>query len=78
LLIFSARIFDSSVDRGIQRRAAAPEGPNTRPPLARKASRKDTSTLITCYTQPTNDVMLAVMTEPTKVRDVAVVGRNSP
>ena len=38
LLIFSARIFDSSVERGIPSRAAAPECPNTRPPLARKAS----------------------------------------
>jgi len=38
LLIFSARILDSSVDRGIPRRAAAPEGPNTRPPAARSAS----------------------------------------
>ena len=38
MLIFSARIFDSSVERGIPRRAAAPAGPNTRPPLARNAS----------------------------------------
>src|SRR5258708_1998410 len=38
LLIFSARILDSSVERGIRRRAAAPEGPKTRPPVARKAS----------------------------------------
>jgi hypothetical protein len=38
LLIFSARIFDSSVERGIPSRAAAPEGPKTRPPQARKAS----------------------------------------
>src|SRR5260370_37645545 len=38
LLILSARIFDSSVERGIPRRAAAPDGPNTRPPLARSAS----------------------------------------
>jgi hypothetical protein len=34
LLIFSARIFDSGVDRGIRSRAAGPEGPNTRPPVA--------------------------------------------
>jgi integrase len=39
---------------------------------------KDTSTLLTCYTQPTNDAMLAVMNEPAKLRDVAVSGRNSP
>src|SRR5258708_16078905 len=38
LLILSARIFDSSVDRGIPSRAAAPEGPKTRPPLARRAT----------------------------------------
>src|SRR6202163_3416681 len=38
LLIFSVRIFDSSVERGIPSRAAAPEGPNTRPPVARSAS----------------------------------------
>ena len=38
LLILSARIFDSSVERGIPSRAAAPDGPNTRPPLARRAS----------------------------------------
>src|SRR5258708_7038615 len=38
LLIFSARIRDSSVERGMPRRAAAPEGPKTRPPVARKAS----------------------------------------
>src|SRR4029077_21248292 len=38
LLILNARIFDSSVDRGIPSRAAAPEGPNRRPPLARRAS----------------------------------------
>src|SRR6266853_3574377 len=37
-LILSARIFDSSVERGIPSRAAAPECPNTRPPLSRKAS----------------------------------------
>jgi hypothetical protein len=38
LSIFSARILDSSVERGIPSRAAAPEGPNTRPRLARSAS----------------------------------------
>src|ERR1700741_4643356 len=38
LLIFNTRIFDSSVERGIPSRAAAPEGPNTRPSLARSAS----------------------------------------
>src|SRR4029077_5861456 len=38
LLILNARIFDSSVERGIPSRAAAPEGPNTRPSLARSAS----------------------------------------
>ena len=38
LLIFSARIFDSSVERGVPSRAAAPDGPNTRPPVARTAS----------------------------------------
>src|SRR5580693_976529 len=38
LLIFSARILDSSVERGIPRRVAAPDGPKTRPPVARKAS----------------------------------------
>src|SRR6185295_3954858 len=38
LLIFNVRIFDSSVERGIPSRAAAPVGPNTRPPVARNAS----------------------------------------
>ncbi len=38
LLIFSMRIFDSSVERGSPSRAAAPDGPATRPPLARRAS----------------------------------------
>jgi hypothetical protein len=38
LLILSARILDSRVERGIPSRAAAPDGPNTHPPLARKAS----------------------------------------
>jgi hypothetical protein len=38
LSILSARICDSSVERGIPNRAAAPEAPNTRPPLARRAS----------------------------------------
>src|SRR3954462_2283998 len=38
LLIFSVRILASSVDRGIPSRAAAPAGPNTRPPLALNAS----------------------------------------
>ncbi len=33
-----------------------------------------TATLSTCYQQPTNDVLLAVMTEERKVRDVAVLG----
>jgi integrase len=32
-------------------------------------------TLATCYQQPTNDALLAVMSEERKVRDVAVVGR---
>jgi hypothetical protein len=31
-----------------------------------------TATLATCYQQPTNDVVLAVMAEERKVRDVAV------
>jgi integrase len=34
---------------------------------------QNTATLVTCYQQPTNDAMLAVMSEPRKVRDVAVV-----
>ena len=33
-----------------------------------------TATLSTCYQAPTNDVLLAVMTEPRKVRDLAVAG----
>ena len=37
LLIFSDRIFDSSVEAGIPSCAAAPEGPETRPPVAAKA-----------------------------------------
>src|ERR1700751_43523 len=38
LLIFRARIFDSSVERGTPSRVAAPEGPNARPSVARSAS----------------------------------------
>src|SRR5882672_10278740 len=38
LLIFSDRIFDSSVDRGMLNLAAAPVGPNTRPWLAFRVS----------------------------------------
>jgi integrase len=34
---------------------------------------KDTATLLTCYQQPTNDALLAVMSEERKVRDVAVL-----
>src|SRR5260370_16736800 len=37
LLILSDRIFDSTVDRGIPSIAAAPDGPNTRPSLSRRA-----------------------------------------
>jgi integrase len=33
---------------------------------------QNTATLLTCYQQPTNDGLLAVMSEETKVRDVAV------
>jgi integrase len=36
---------------------------------------KNTATLLTCYQQPTNDALLAVMSEERKVRDVAVVER---
>jgi integrase len=36
---------------------------------------KNTATLLTCYQQPTNDALLAVMSEERKVRDVAVVDR---
>ena len=38
LSIFSDRIFDSSVDRGMPNFAAAPVGPKTRPRLSFKAS----------------------------------------
>lgn len=38
LLIFSERIFDSSVDRGMPNCAAAPVGPNTRPRLSFRAA----------------------------------------
>ena len=38
LLILNAWILYSSVERGMPSRVAAPEGPNTRPPLARSAS----------------------------------------
>jgi integrase len=36
---------------------------------------KNTATLLTCYQQPTNDMLLAVMSEERKVRDVAIVDR---
>src|SRR5262245_62976922 len=38
LSIFSALIFDSSVDEGTPSRAAAPNGPATRPLLSRRAA----------------------------------------
>ena len=38
LLIFSDLIFESSVDPGIPSLAAAPDGPETRPPLSRRAA----------------------------------------
>src|SRR5271170_494303 len=38
LLIFSDRIFDSRVDRGIPSLEAAPDGPYTRPPHSCKAA----------------------------------------
>jgi hypothetical protein len=38
LSMFSNRIFESSVDRAMPSLAAAPEGPNTRPWLSRRAS----------------------------------------
>src|SRR4029453_8065827 len=38
LLIPRTRIFDSSVERAMPSRAAAPDGPYTRPPLTRRAS----------------------------------------
>jgi integrase len=34
---------------------------------------QDTATLLTCYQQPTNDALLAVMSEERKVRDTAVI-----
>jgi hypothetical protein len=38
---------------------------------------QDTATLLTCYQQPTNDALLAVMSEERKVRDVAVPAARS-
>src|SRR5262245_9854112 len=38
LSIRSVRILDSRVERGMPSRSAAPDDPNTRPPLARSAS----------------------------------------
>src|SRR6266849_8228748 len=38
LLIFSDLTFDSRVDPGIPSLAAAPDGPDTRPPLSRRAA----------------------------------------
>jgi integrase len=35
---------------------------------------RDKATLLECYTQPTNDALLAVMSEERKVRDVAIAG----
>lgn len=37
------------------------------------AAGKDTETLLTCSQQPDADTMLAVMSEPRKVRDAALV-----
>ena len=36
---------------------------------------KDTETLLTCYQQPDTDTLLAVMSEPRKVRDAVVASR---
>ena len=33
---------------------------------------KDTETLLTCYQQPDADTLLAVMSEPKKIRDAAL------
>jgi integrase len=38
---------------------------------------QDTATLLTCYQQPTNDTLLAVMSEERKVRDTAVLAARS-
>jgi integrase len=38
---------------------------------------QDTATLLTCYQQPTNDALLAVMSEERKVRDVAGLAARS-
>jgi hypothetical protein len=38
---------------------------------------QDTETLLKCYQQPTNDALLAVMSEERKVRDTAVVAASS-
>ncbi len=38
---------------------------------------RDKATLLN-YTQPTDDAMLAVMSEPTKLRDVALAGQTKP
>jgi integrase len=38
---------------------------------------QDTATLLTCYQQPTNDALLAVMSEERKVRDVAIIQATS-
>jgi hypothetical protein len=40
-LILSARIFDSSVERGIPRSPAAPDRPATRPPVSSGAREGD-------------------------------------
>ena len=37
---------------------------------------KDTATLLECYQQPTNETLLAVMSEERKVRDVVSASRN--
>ncbi len=33
---------------------------------------RDTATLLTCYTQPDNETLLAVMSEERKVREISV------
>ena len=37
---------------------------------------RDTETLLQVYQQPTNEALLAVMSEERKVRDVSVAGGN--
>ena len=45
--------------------------------VAEAGGWKDTETLLACYQQPDDETLLAVMSEPRKVHDAAIVGAST-